>query len=245
MRDDQVLRDYSEQILSGEGDNDYERYMRTKTLLSLQRRPEEVVHRDELLFQVVHQSAELWLKLARSELVEATNRIRSRELDTAIALLNRASLGIVLLTEQLEMMHHLSPWDFQTMRTVLGHGSGADSPGWRSVHSQGHQLGRAFKEFVEDEGIDLAELYRSRVHSAEHRLAEAMIEWDERVSLWRVRHYKMLTRIIGNQVIGTQGTQTDVLAKLIEYKFFPELWRVRTELTETGPMGRYHLAETS
>lgn len=241
----QTRRDYSEQILSGEGDNDYTRYMRTDTLLSLQRRPNEVVHRDELLFQVVHQSTELWLKLACSELATATESIRARELDTAIALINRASLGIVLVTEQLEMMHHLSPWDFQTIRTILGHGSGADSPGWRSVQRQGRRLGIAYLELVAAENIDLAELYRTKAHSAEHRLAEAMIEWDERVSLWRVRHYKMLTRVIGNQVIGTQGTQTDVLAKLIEYKFFPELWKLRTELTETGPMGQYHLGNPS
>ncbi|MEV6604115.1 tryptophan 2,3-dioxygenase family protein [Kutzneria sp. NPDC051319] len=245
MNNDQVLRDYSEQILDGDGGNDYERYMHTGTLLSLQRRPEEVVHRDELLFQVVHQSTELWLKLAHAELVTATDRLRARDLDATVALLTRASLGLVLVTEQLEMMHHLSPWDFQTMRTVLGHGSGADSPGWRSIHRQGNALGRVFAEYVAAEGVDLAELYRSQVHSPEHRLAEAMIEFDERVSLWRVRHYKMLTRVIGNEVFGTQGTRTDVLARLIEDRFFPELWRLRTELTETGPMGRYHLGTSS
>lgn len=234
------MRDYSEQILTGEGDNDYARYMRTDALLSLQRRPEEVVHRDELLFQVVHQSTELWLKLGSAELREATARVRAGELDAAIELLRRASLAVELVTGQLEMMRHLSPWDFQTIRTVLGHGSGADSPGWRSVQRHGRQLERAFAALVEERGIDLVELYRTGLGSVEHRLAEAMIEWDERVSLWRVRHYKVTTRIIGTQVVGTQGTPVDVLAKLIEYKFFPELWRIRTELTETGPMGQYH-----
>ena len=245
MTQEQVLRDYSEQILDGDGGDDYARYMRTDTLLSLQRRPEDVVHRDELLFQVVHQSTELWLKLASSELDEAARLIRAGELDHTIELLRRATLGMELITQQLEMMRHLSPWDFQTMRTVLGHGSGADSPGWRSVQKNGRKLERAFTALVESRGIDVAELYRSRAHSAEHRLAEAMIEWDERVSLWRVRHYKTATRVIGNQVIGTQGTPVEMLAKLIEYKFFPELWKVRTELTDTGPMGQYHLVTKS
>jgi tryptophan 2,3-dioxygenase len=242
---EQVLRDYSEQILDGDGADDYARYMRTDTLLSLQRRPEEVVHRDELLFQVVHQSTELWLKLGCSELGEAVRRIQDDELDHAVELLRRATLGIELVTHQLEMMRHLSPWDFQTIRTVLGHGSGADSPGWRSIQKHGRGLERAFAALVRERRIDIAELYRSRQHSAEHRLAEAMIEWDERVSLWRVRHYKTATRVIGNQVVGTQGTPVEVLAKLIEYKFFPELWKVRTELTDTGPMGQYHLVSKS
>ncbi|GLZ33853.1 tryptophan 2,3-dioxygenase [Lentzea sp. NBRC 105346] len=231
------MRDYSQQVLSGEGRDDYARYMRTDALLSLQRRPDEVVHRDELLFQVVHQSTELWLKLACSEVHEAAECILIDNLETAIRLLKRASLGIELVTNQLEMMRELSPWDFQTIRTVLGHGSGADSPGWRSVQKHSRRIERVFTDLVERRGIDLAELYRSKVDSAEQRLAEAMIEWDERISLWRVRHYKMATRVIGHQVVGTQGTPVDVLAKLIAHKFFPQLWDVRTELTRTGPMG--------
>ena len=56
-----------EPILSGPGASDYERYLRTDELLALQKGPEERVHRDELLFQTVHQSSELWLKLAVAE----------------------------------------------------------------------------------------------------------------------------------------------------------------------------------
>ncbi|MEU9358824.1 tryptophan 2,3-dioxygenase family protein [Streptomyces sp. NPDC048301] len=231
------MKDYSEQILTGEGENDYTRYMRTDALLSLQRLPEESVHRDELLFQIVHQSTELWLKLACTEVTEATARIEAGDLDTAARLLARAALGAQLVTQQLEMMRHLSPWDFQTIRTVLGHGSGADSPGWRSVRACNRLIGAAFLKLVADRGVDLAELYRSGVDTSEFRLAEAMIEWDERISIWRVQHFKMTTRIIGHQVVGTQGTPVDVLAKLISHKHFPELWQVRTELTETGPMG--------
>jgi tryptophan 2,3-dioxygenase len=231
------VKDYTEQILSGDGENDYARYMRTDALLALQRKPEEVVHRDELLFQVVHQATELWLKLACSEVREATGLVTAGQLEEAVALLGRASLGIQLVTDQLEMMHHLSPWDFQTIRTVLGHGSGADSPGWRAVRRDSKALGQAFRALVDRQGIDLAELYRSARNSPECRLAEAVIEWDERVSLWRMRHFKVITRIIGHDVVGTQGTPVDTLAKLIEYKFFPELWQTRTELTETGPMG--------
>jgi tryptophan 2,3-dioxygenase len=51
-------------ILPGEGASDYERYLRTDELLALQKTPDEWVHRDELLFQTVHQSSELWLKHA-------------------------------------------------------------------------------------------------------------------------------------------------------------------------------------
>jgi tryptophan 2,3-dioxygenase len=53
--------DFSEPILPGKGASDYERYLRTDELLALQKSPDERVHPDELLFQTVHQSSELWL----------------------------------------------------------------------------------------------------------------------------------------------------------------------------------------
>ncbi len=229
--------DYSVPILPGEGENDYTRYMRTDTLLSLQRGPEEVVHRDELLFQVVHQSTELWLKLACSEVTEAARLItEERRLDSAARLLGRASLAVRLCTDQLEMMRHLSPWDFQTIRTILGHGSGFESPGWTGARAVSESVGEAFAAMVERDGVDLAEVYRSSPDTPAYRLAEAMIDWDERISAWRVLHYKMATRVIGHAVTGTKGTPVDVLARLIGHKFFPQLWQVRTELTRTGPM---------
>ena len=62
-------------ILPGDAPSDYERYIHTEELLALQKGPDEWVHRDELLFQVVHQSSELWLKLATSDVEEAARLV--------------------------------------------------------------------------------------------------------------------------------------------------------------------------
>jgi tryptophan 2,3-dioxygenase len=237
-----TTKDYSQAVLSGEGDTDYARYMRTDTLLSLQRSQDQAVHRDELLFQIVHQSTELWLKLACAEVAEAAAQLRAGMVDAAARLLGRAALSVELITSQLEMLRHLAPWDFQVIRTVLGHGSGFESPGWRSVQRVSAELRDAFSDYAAGGGVDLIDVYRGSCDDPVYRLAEAMIEWDERISVWRVRHYKIATRIIGHDVVGTKGTPVDVLAKLIAHKFFPELWRVRTELTEIGPMSESALA---
>jgi tryptophan 2,3-dioxygenase len=53
-----------------------------------------------------------------------------------------------------------------------------------------------------------------------------------RATLWRVRHYKVVERIIGTEVVGTQGTPVELLGGLIRHRFYPELWDVRNELTE-------------
>ena len=80
------IEDYSQPVLPGKGASDYERYLRTDELLSLQRAPEEQVHRDELLFQTVHQSSELWLKLACFEVEAATAHLRAHEPAPALRL---------------------------------------------------------------------------------------------------------------------------------------------------------------
>jgi tryptophan 2,3-dioxygenase len=231
-----VSDDYTTAVLPGDGATDYARYMRTDMLLSLQRPPEDMVHRDELLFQTVHQSTELWLKHACFEVEQATQEIAFGAIETATRLLTRASLGLQLVTEQLEMLRHLGPSDFQLIRTVLGHGSGFESPGWRNAVRVSQGLNRTFMQRSADLGVNLVDVYHGSPDDPEYRLAEALIEWDERFALWRVRHYKIATRVIGHDVVGTKGTPVDVLARLIVQKFFPELWQVRTVLTVSGPM---------
>ena len=224
--------DFSEPILPGKGASDYERYLRTDELLALQKTPEERAHPDELLFQTVHQSSELWLKLASSEVERAAEHVRRGEVAAAIRLLRRSSLSLQFITRQLDMLEQMSPWEYQSVRRVLGHGSGFDSPGFREVRRVTPPLGEAFDEAVRAAGLDLVELY---VHGREredlYQLAEALTEWDERITMWRIRHYKVVARIIGDQVVGTQGTPVEVLGKMIHHNFFPALWRARNQLT--------------
>jgi tryptophan 2,3-dioxygenase len=224
--------EFAEPLLPGEGDSDYERYLRTGELLALQKGEDEWAHRDELLFQTVHQSSELWLKLAAAEVVEATRLIAGGEQGGAIRLLRRANHCLRLVTDTLDMLEHLSPWEYQEIRKVLGHGSGFDSPGFRGVHEATPALGDAFRAACAAAGLTLLELYvHAREHEELYQLAEALIEWDERVTMWRIRHYKVVARIIGDQVVGTQGTPVEVLGKMIHHNFFPALWRARNQLT--------------
>jgi tryptophan 2,3-dioxygenase len=204
-------------VLPGQGGSDYERYLRTDELLSLQKGPDEWVHRDELLFQSVHQTSEIWLKLAWNEAEEATRSIAAWDLPAAVRLLRRANDCFKLVTAALEMLEHMSPWEYTEVRKVLGHGSGFDSPGFR-------ELKRVAKPLVE--------VYtRGRELEALYQLAEQLVELDERVIVWRVRHFKVVQRVIGGDVVGTQGTPVEVMGRLIHHSFFPELWDVRNDLT--------------
>ena len=223
-------------VLPGQGGSDYERYLRTDELLELQKTPDEWAHRDELLFQTVHQSSELWLKLAWSEAREATKLIRERDLAAALRLLRRSNDSLKIVVSLLDMLEHMSPWEYtRWIRPVLGHGSGFDSPGFRGIRDVSPDLGEAFHELRRERGLSVVELYQQgRDHEELYQLAEALIEWDERVSFWRMRHYLVVARVIGDSVVGTQGTPVELLGNLIKNRMYPELWQARNELTEAA-----------
>ena len=223
------VEDYTKPILAGEGASDYERYLRTDELLSLQRRPEEQGHRDELLFQTFHQASELWLKLAWTEVEEATRLIERGELAPSERLLRRAHLCLDYVVGQLEMLEQLSPWEYQAVRQELGYGSGFDSPGFREIRRVTPSLGQAFQARLREAGLNVVELYRRRrEHEDLYQLVELLVGWDERITMWRMRHYFVVARIIGD----TQGTPVELLGGLINQRFYPELWQARNRLTE-------------
>jgi tryptophan 2,3-dioxygenase len=63
-----------------------------------------------------------------------------------------------------------------------------------------------------------------------HLLLEDLIEFDERLVLWRSRHVRMVERMIGRKR-GTGGSSgAEYLEKTLAYRLFPELWEVRTVL---------------
>jgi len=226
--------DYTQPVLPGKGGSDYERYLRTEELLLLQKKPDERAHRDELLFQTVHQSSELWLQLAWNEVEEATKHLQAGEIPPALRLLRRANLCLQLIHGQLDMLEQMSPWEYtKWIRPVLGHGSGFDSPGFRELRRVAPALGQAFHKLRRDAGLSVVDVYvQGREHEDLYQLAELVIELDERVIVWRMRHYKVVARVIGDEVVGTQGTPVELLGGLIKQKLFPELWQARNELTE-------------
>ncbi len=228
-----AVEDFTQPVLPGEGASDYERYLRTDELLALQKTPDEQAHRDELLFQTVHQASELWLKLAWNEAEEATRLIEQRDTNAAERLLRRSVLAVKYVIAQLDMLEAMSPWEYQTIRKVLGHGSGFDSPGFREIRRVTPELGQAFSALLRERGLTVVELYRQgREHEDLYQLAELLIAWDEHVSLWRMRHYLVVARVIGDEVVGTQGTPVEFLGGLIKQRFYPELWQARNRLTQ-------------
>jgi tryptophan 2,3-dioxygenase len=227
-----AMQNLNDPVLAGSAPSDYERYLRTDELLALQKTPAEMAHRDELLFQTIHQTAELWLKLASFEVETAIALIDSNELWPAVRLLRRANRCLDLVTDGTMMLEHLAPWDYHDVRRALGHGSGFDSPGFRRTHELSPLLDQAFDRLLPRRKLDLGTLYRdSHANEDVFQLAERLLDWDQRLMHWRSIHLRLVERVIGGHVIGTQGTPVEVLGKRLDVRYFQRLWDVRNALT--------------
>ena len=225
-------REMTEPVLPEPGATDYERYLRTDELLSLQKTPKERSHPDELMFQIVHQSSELLLKGAANELDCAREAISEGDYVRAVKLMDRAFRMFDPAIDLLHVLETLTPYEYHIIRAGLGHGSGLDSPGFIALLHLAPRLGQAFFDQLDNTGITVEEMYRrSREFIALHEVAEKLLDFDERVQLFRFHHMKLAHRIIGGDVLGTTGRSVDILRQRQEHVLYKELWEARNEIT--------------
>jgi len=227
-----LMDDLRKPILPGRGASDYERYLRTDELLALQKTAAEFRHPDELTFQVVHQASEVLIKGIAWELERARKGIEAGEFLLASQLLRRANYMLEFPISMLHVLETITPYDYQLIRAGLGHGSGLDSPGFLALLHLGPRLGEAFDAQLQSAGLSVDELYRRHQEFfGLHDVAERLLDFDERVHLFRFHHLKLAQRIIGGGVVGTMGTPVEVLHQRMEHLFYKELWDVRNRIT--------------
>ena len=215
------------------GQSVYERYLRTEELLSLQTPEDELVHHDELQFQVVHQVFELWWKEAAFELRSIRNLLQQFNLPPALRLMQRVIRIQFLMLENMRMLETMTPWDFHSFRKVLADGAGTDSPGFHALMTISPLLWDDFSNMLAHERVSLAEIY---IHADRYPLlmafAEALTDYDEVFQIFRSQHFKLAQRMIGPGSIGTGGTPMELLERTLKDVFYPELWEVRNQLTK-------------
>jgi tryptophan 2,3-dioxygenase len=109
----------------------YGRYLALDTLLDAQH-PISDKH-DELLFIVIHQTKELWLKQAIAEIALAVSLIDEDRLVEAYKSLARVSRIQAVMTLSWDVLATMTPSDYTEFRGVLGSSSGFQSDQFRTV----------------------------------------------------------------------------------------------------------------
>ena len=118
-------------------------YLRLDQLLSCQK-PQSDEH-DELLFVILHQTMELWMKQVIHELGAAQDEVRDGNLVPAYKHMARVSRIQAVMTQSWDILATMTPADYLSFRGLLGTSSGFQSYQFRALE---YRLGLKDAQFL-------------------------------------------------------------------------------------------------
>lgn len=238
-------------------------------------------HHDEMLFIIIHQVSELWMKLTIHELTSAIEAIADGKMQAAFKMLARVSKIQTQIIQAWDVLSTLTPAEYMEFRDKLGKASGFQSYQYRLIEfALGYKTSHILKIYEKDPvlykkleksyhapsiydvsikalaragfAINPALLTRdfSKTYGGDptveaawrkvyqhvdqywdlYQLAEKLVDIEDWLQQWRFRHMKTVERIIGFK-IGTGGSSgVNYLKQVLDHRFFPELWDLRTTL---------------
>lgn len=113
------------------GNVTYGSYLKLKELLACQQ-PQSGQH-DELLFVILHQTMELWMKQLIHEIGAAQGEVRGGNLVPAYKHLARVSRIQSVMTQAWDILATMTPADYLNFRALLGTSSGFQSHQFRAL----------------------------------------------------------------------------------------------------------------
>lgn len=141
-------------------DLSYGRYLRMDTLLDAQA-PRTDEH-DEMMFIIIHQASELWIKLCLHELEAAISLVKADQTRPAMKNLARIARIQEQLTQSWSVLATMTPADYMRFRDKLGQSSGFQSWQYRCME---YRLGNKNKK--------MARVF-AREPAAQERVLEAL-----------------------------------------------------------------------
>ena len=112
---------------------------------------------DEMLFIVMHQTSELWMKLCLHEVAAAIRQIRADELGPAFKMLSRVGRIQSVLIQGWEILSTMTPADYSRFRAHLGKSSGFQSFQYRMLEfrlgNKNRDMARVFEGRPEYENV--------------------------------------------------------------------------------------------
>ena len=122
----------------------YGEYLQLNKVLDAQK-PLTYEH-DEMMFIIVHQSSELWMRLMLHELRAVLECVRRDDLDPSFKMLTRVSHVQTQLISTWDVLSTMTPFEYSAFRNALGRSSGFQSVQYRMLE---FLLGNKHPQMVE------------------------------------------------------------------------------------------------
>ncbi|WP_404802422.1 tryptophan 2,3-dioxygenase [Bacillus shivajii] len=127
----------------------YGEYLNLDKILSSQKRLSD--HHDEMLFIIIHQVSELWMKLILHELNAAIDSIKKEDFQTSFKQLARVSKTQSQIIHAWDVLSTLTPSEYMEFRDHLGQASGFQSYQYRMIEfSLGYKTDHVLKIYKKD-----------------------------------------------------------------------------------------------
>ena len=137
----------------------YGEYLHLELLLDAQR-PLTAEH-SEMLFIIVHQVSELWMRLLRHELAAVMECVRRDELESSFKMFSRIGRIQAQLLAVWEVLSTMTPFDYSAFRNALGRSSGFQSQQYRLLEFLLGNKNAAMIEVHQREPLAYAEFQRA------------------------------------------------------------------------------------
>ena len=211
---------------------EYERYIRTDELFALMRPRDALAAPDELLFQVTHQTAELWMQVCLHDVDRAVRFLDENRVIEASDLFARVAMMEELLARQLEILEKMPPKQYVHIRRTLGRGSGQESPGFNAMLKMGEAIWPRLDALLTRRKVALTDILDApEKHADLHILLRSLYELDGRFRTWRFMHFRLVERQIGAYVDSLKGIPAEQLSKGVREHLLPELWAAVNDFT--------------
>ncbi|MEG0385015.1 tryptophan 2,3-dioxygenase [Solibacillus cecembensis] len=133
-------------------DMTYGEYLSLEHILSNQNRLSN--HHDEMLFIIIHQVSELWMKLIIHELQAAIEAIQRNELQPSFKMLARVSKIQIQIIQAWDVLATMTPAEYLQFRDELGKASGFQSYQYRQIEfALGYKTPYILKIYEKDQEI--------------------------------------------------------------------------------------------
>ena len=203
----------------------YGDYLQLDTLLGAQQ-PRSDSH-DEMLFIIIHQASELWMKLTLHELTAARRLLIADDLQPAFKHLARVSRIQSQLIQSWDVLSTMTPSDYSSFRDALGKSSGFQSAQYRLIE---FALGNKQAAML------APHRHRSDLHSDLERALETPSIYDEAIRLLQRRGFTIDADVLARDVREPYHANASVLAAWTEVYRDPrrywDLYQLAEELID-------------
>jgi tryptophan 2,3-dioxygenase len=178
---------------------------------------------DEMLFVVIHQAKELWLKQMLHEVALAQGLVRTGDLVPAYKSLARVSRIQAVMTQSWDILSTMTPADYLRFRSVLGSSSGFQSDQFRRFEAMLGLKDPRFLVFHED---------RPHAHAALKAALDAPSLYDDALAQLSKAGVAVPAEVLERDVSRPYEPSEGVEAAWLQVYREPERWWPLYQLAE-------------